>query len=564
MKKRYFGSQASSMAHGACQALVVLLNVISVVATFSGTQFDAFDVREATIEKVHDALLQGFTSCRSIVEAFIARIETYNPQLNAIISLNPHALLAADDIDLALNQNNITGSLLCVPILVKDNYDTQELPTSGGCLALANLKPTQDAPAIRALKAAGAIILGKTNMHELALEGLSVSSLGGQTVNPYGLTRTPGGSSGGTGAAIAASFAVLGTGTDTVNSLRSPASANSLFSIRPTRGLISRSGIIPISHTQDVAGPIARNVEDLAVALTVMASAGYDENDNATMEVPPEVRLEDDAATFRSESLHSKRFGLIEPFFNRTESAETTPVNEAIATTVSALNARGASVVSIDSSIFNSTRIFALCDTQRFEYRQNLDVYLSKPSTSGDFPATFEQLYASGDFLVIPKQYEYIKTARLSSTSNTSYTDVKHCIQALTEALEGTFQEYHLDALIYPEQSNLVVKIGTPSQHGRNGILAAVTGYPVVTVPAGFSPPSPEASLGVPIGIEILGLKWSEGTLLSIAKQIAEARPVRRGPKFCGEAVESLPLSEVPRIVPDTKAVSSVYPIGVL
>jgi Asp-tRNA(Asn)/Glu-tRNA(Gln) amidotransferase A subunit family amidase len=173
---------------------------------------EAFDSREATIDTVHDALFSGSASCRDVVSSFIARIEAFNPTVNAIISLNPNALMIADDMDSKIASGNATGTLSCIPVLLKDNYDTVDINTTGGCLDLANNRPLADAPSVAALKRAGAIILGKTNLHELALEGLSVSSLGGQTVNPYDHTRTPGGSSGGTGAAIATSFAVFGTG----------------------------------------------------------------------------------------------------------------------------------------------------------------------------------------------------------------------------------------------------------------------------------------------------------------------------------------------------------------
>ena len=249
-----------------------MLQSIGLVQAQDHSCTSQYDVREASVESIHNALFSGLITCRGVVEAFIARIEAYNPAINAIITLDPGALSAADDLDILLSAGNVTGRLFCIPILLKDNYDTASVRTTGGCLALAESQPTIDAPTVTAFKNAGAIILGKTNLHELALEGLTVSSLGGQTLNPYDLSRTPGGSSGGTGAAIAASFAVFGTGTDTVNSLRNPASANSLFSVRPTRGLISRAGIIPISYTQDAIGAITRTVEDLAVALTVMAS----------------------------------------------------------------------------------------------------------------------------------------------------------------------------------------------------------------------------------------------------------------------------------------------------
>lgn len=527
-------------------------------------ELDSYDVRESTIEGVHNALYSDLTSCRSIVESFIARIEAYNPAINAIITLNSKALSIADEKDHTLAAGNATGALFCIPVLVKDNYDTLDMSTTGGCLDLADSQPTVDAPVVTALKDAGAIIIGKTNLHELALEGLTVSSLGGQTTNPYDHTRTPGGSSGGTGAAIATSFAVFGTGTDTVNSLRSPASANSLFSVRPTRGLISREGIIPISFTQDAVGPIARNVDDLAVALTVMASVGYDADDNATAVVPFSSVGQDYTNALYGGSLQGMRFGLVEGCFNRTASNETTPVNQIFHDIVAALTSAGATIVPITSSIFNSTAIADAFDTQRFEYRQDMDTYLSQPSLQGTHPSTLNELYSSGKYLVIPGQYSYVNTALVSSTDNVTYARIKLGIQNLTVALENTFKAHSLDALIYPEQANLVVRIGSPSQTGRNGILAAVTGFPVVTVPAGFSLSTADAPLGVPIGMEILGMPWSEGKLLSIARMIADVKRVRRMPTSTEPAVESVPLEEVPKILPDTKDIPKAYPIGVL
>ena len=523
-----------------------------------------FDIREASVETVQNALQSGLTSCRDLVEAFIARIEAYNPNINAVITLNPSALSIADGFDDALAAGNATGALFCIPILLKDNYDTMDMNTTAGCSDLAASQPTVDAPVVVALKRAGAIILGKTNLHELALEGLSVSSLGGQTLNPYDLSRTPGGSSGGTGAAIAVSFAVFGTGTDTVNSLRSPASANSLFSVRPTRGLISRSGIIPISYTQDAVGPIARNVEDLAIALTVMASVGYDANDNTTAMVPSSSIGVDYSTALHGRGIKGVRLGLIETFFNHTINEETTPVTAAINATVSALMAAGATVIPISSSIYNSSAILEAYDTQRFEYRQQMNEYLARPSLTGKHPATLNDLYRSGKYLVIPAQYSYVNTALVSSTDNTTYATRKLGIQNLTLAVQTMFKQYSLDALIYPEQANLVVKIGAASQSGRNGILAAVTGHPVVTVPAGFSPATEQAPVGVPIGLEILGLPWSEAKLLNLAKKISEIRRVRKMPVLTKAAISASAINKVPVIVPDTKDIPSSYPLGTI
>ncbi|KAK1913853.1 hypothetical protein P3342_007098 [Pyrenophora teres f. teres] len=530
-----------------------------------------FDAREATIDSVHHALYSGLSTCREVVSSFIANIEANNKRTNAIISLNPNALAIADEKDGQLSAGNATGPLFCIPILLKDNYDTVDLPTTGGNLALARSQPTEDAPSVAAFKNAGAIILGKANLHELALEGISVSSLGGQTINPYDSTRTPGGSSGGTGAAVAASFSVFGTGTDTVNSLRSPASANSLCSIRPTRGLITRTGIIPISTTHDVIGPIARTVKDVATALTVMASTGYDAADNDTALVPGPVRGIDYASSLSNPSLKGLRIGVLNGFFNRTDAPEVTPVNKAMDSVMSRLSAEGVALVPINETIYNATTIQAAYDVQRFEYRQLMDQYLERPSLGGEHSATLTELYSrkavngsGGEFLVIPSQYEYVTTALVSSTTNATYLDRQAGIRNLTLALLNTFTANSLDAIIYPEQKNLVVKIGSPSQSGRNGILAALTGTPVVTVPAGFSDPSDEAPAGVPIGMEALGRPWEEQKLLRIGYAVEQLLKVRKSPVWAKEAVEARFYDSVPVITPDTSNIPRKYPLGTL
>ena len=542
--------------------------LIAVVLFFtickSAGQSMPFDPREATVETVQQAISSGVTTCREVTMSFLTRIETFNDHINAIIALNPYALDAADALDREFTAGNATGPLFGVPILLKDNYDTAEMPTTGGCLDLAHSRPSQDAPAVAALKVAGAIILGKANLHELALEGLSVSSLGGQTINPFDSTRTPGGSSGGSAAAVAASFCVFATGTDTVNSLRSPASANSLFSCRPTRGLISRSGIIPVSYTQDAIGPIARTVKDVAIALTVMAGIGYDLNDNTTALVPDDSVGVDYAASLTTGSLNGLRLGVVAGFFNRTDSAETTPVNQAIDSFVEKLRRLGASTVPINEQLYNATAISNDLDVQEFEYRQELSEYLERPVLKGEHPESMPRLYDSGQYLVIPSQYGYVNTALVSSTSNATYGNIKQGIQNLALALQSTFKRNKLDALIYPEQKNLVVRLGAPSQSGRNGILAAVTGSPVVTVPAGFSPPTESAPIGVPIGLEILGKSWSEKQLLQIAYRIEKHTHMRRTPAFAREPVEIQSLTVVPTIAPNASNIPSAYQIGKL
>ena len=238
---------------------------------------------EQTIAKIHAAMQRGEITCRQLVETCLNRIEAYDqygPKLNAVLRVNPRALQLATERDETLRRQGMIGPLHGIPILLKDNIETADMKTTAGAVCLKEHQPAQDAFLVRKLKDAGAIILAKVNLHEFAVWGETVSSLGGQTLNPYDLSRTPGGSSGGTGAGVAAGFGVAGIGTDTVNSVRSPASANSLVGIRPTTGLVSRSGLIPYSDSQDTAGPIARCVSDAALLLDVMV--GYDPEDART------------------------------------------------------------------------------------------------------------------------------------------------------------------------------------------------------------------------------------------------------------------------------------------
>ena len=248
-----------------------------------GHAAESFRVEEATIAGIHQAMADRSLTCRQLVQAYLDRIVAYDhngPALNAILTLNPKALAEADARDVDYARSGPAGPLHCIPLVLKDNYNTADMPTTGGSASLAGAQPNADAFVVAKLRKAGAIILAKANMHEFASGGITVSSLGGQTRNPYDFSRTPGGSSGGTGAAVAANFALAGTGSDTVNSIRSPASANALVGIRPTKGLISRAGIMPVSEAQDAIGPIARTVADAARLLEVMA--GYDPNDPAT------------------------------------------------------------------------------------------------------------------------------------------------------------------------------------------------------------------------------------------------------------------------------------------
>jgi Asp-tRNA(Asn)/Glu-tRNA(Gln) amidotransferase A subunit family amidase len=317
-------------------------------------------------------------------------------------------------------------------------------------------------------------------------------------------------------------------------------------------------------QSQDTIGPIARCVEDVATAITVMAGIGYDADDNATALVPAGVLGTDFVASLTTGSLKGMRFGLLEGFFNRTSSNETTPVNDAMSKQAAKLRLAGATIVPINETIYNATAIIVALDVQRYEYRELLTEYLQGPTLSGDHPNSTNELYASDKFLVLPSGYEYVTTSLVSSTSNATYDTRLAGIKNLKLALEKTFASNNLDAIIYPEQKNLVVKIGSPSQSGRNGILAALTGTPVVTVPVGFSPATETAPEGVPIGMEILGRQWTDEKLLQIAYQIQSLGRVRKTPSWAKQQVAARVYETVPSVTPDVGNIPEEYPVGEL
>src|SRR3954470_856423 len=241
------------------------------------------DVREKSIDELQSALTSGAVTSRALVLAYLSRIRAYDlqgPRLNAFISMNRRVLEAADALDRERAAGRVRGPLHGIPIVIKDNFETADMPTTAGSLALTGFMTGRDAFQVKRLRDAGAIVIGKTNLHELASGITTISSAGGQTRNPYDPSRTPGGSSGGTGAAVAASFAAAGMGSDTCGSIRIPAANNNLFGLRGTAGLSSRDGIIPLSHTQDIGGPLARTVADLVVMLD--ATVGADPADAVT------------------------------------------------------------------------------------------------------------------------------------------------------------------------------------------------------------------------------------------------------------------------------------------
>src|ERR1700733_10415385 len=340
--------------------ITVLVGIYLLFLT-GRTSAQSFQVMETSIGDIHHAMRARTLTCHALVEQYLSRIREFDqqgPQINSMLYVNPLALQQADAMDLEFKRTGKLKPLGCIPIVLKDNFDTFDMPTTAGALTLKGAQPDKDAFAVKRLRESGALILGKANLQEFASGGISVSSLGGQVKNPYDLTRTPGGSSGGTGAAVASNFATAGTGSDTGGSIRSPASANYLVGLRPTRGLISRDGIVPVSFTQDTIGPLTRNVADAARMLDAMA--GYDPHDPVTAlsvgNIPKTY------TAFLQNGLKGARLGVLANGFGH--GPEYDEVNKAMAKAIEALEEQGAVIVSVEDKVLD-------IDTLTANFRMN-------------------------------------------------------------------------------------------------------------------------------------------------------------------------------------------------
>jgi amidase len=487
-----------------------------------------FAIEEATIASLHEAILSGRTTCVAIVDAYLARIAAYDkngPALAAILTINPHAHEIAARLDAEFAKTGeLAGPLHGIPVAVKDNYNTTDMPTSGGSVLFKEVVPPTESTVTRKLREAGAIVLAKTNMHEWALAGITISSLGGQTKNPYDLTRTPGGSSGGTGAAVAASFATVGLATDTMNSIRSPASAGSLVGFRSTKGLVSRAGVIPVSHTQDVTGAITRSVEDAAIMLDVMA--GFDPADPATAygvnHIPHSFTDYLDAG-----GLRGARIGMLTSFFGKgTIHAE---VNAVITTARDAFRSAGASIIEVADPALDSDAILREYDVQRWEFKALFNAYLASLGDRAPVKS-LRELIASGRYHKPLEEFLVAADAIEAPETDPDYLARLARIEQLRERVLLLMAMHNLDAIAYPLQKRLVHAIGDPHQSERTGILAGVTGFPAVTVPAGFSSPDANAPLGVPVGLDILARPFEDARLIRIAYAFEQAAQIRRPP----------------------------------
>jgi Asp-tRNA(Asn)/Glu-tRNA(Gln) amidotransferase A subunit family amidase len=485
-----------------------------------------FHLEEATIASIHAAFASGQLTCTRLTQLYLNRIQAYNlrgPSLRAIITVNPRAMELAANLDRFYRVDpSRAGPLFCIPIVLKDNFDTADMPTSGGNLAMKNSQPTKDGFTVAKMRAAGALILAKANLQELARGGVSVSSLGGQVLNPYDLTRTPGGSSGGTGAAIAANLGAIGTGSDTGQSIRSPASANALVGVRPTRGLVSRSGVIPASQTQDEAGPIARSVTDAAILLGVMA--GYDAGDPVTA-LGYAHQSKDYTKGLKADALKGARIGVLSNLAGHDSRHQ--EVNAAMDRLIAKMRALGARVFSIDLPVYD--KLAADLDTSTLEAKTVMDRYFATLPANAPVKS-FAQLVATKTSAV-QKTLENelsIPDGMNSDLYKTRMLNRERLRLAVAQWFAGPL---HLDALLYPHQRVLVAPVALGDQPERNGTLSNGTGYPAVTFPAGFSAPTTSAPLGVPIGAELLGPDFSEDKLLAYAFAFEQAAQPRKAPR---------------------------------
>ena len=473
-----------------------------------------FDPTERSITELQEAMASGRVSSAELTGAYLARITAYDhdgPAINAMIRLNPRARADAAALDAERKAGHVRGPMHGIPIVLKDNYDTKELATSAGSLALVNHLPAKDAFIVQRLRDAGAVILGKANLHELASGVTSISSLGGQTLNPYDLSRCPGGSSGGTGAAVAASFAAVGWGTDTCGSIRIPSAFGSLFGLRPTMGMVSRDGIVPLALSQDVAGPMARTATDLAIALDV--TVGADPNDAATAIIAgkPLPKFRD---SLRTNALRGARIGIFKPYFRNADA----DIGDTIRAAARSMRALGAEVIEVDMPDFDDV----IAGTAAILYETKFDLvdYFNRPG--------IEPVKSLGEILdkgLFDKALEARHKNADTATARDSDGHKKVLErQALLRARMIAFMDsLHLDAIAYPTSGRKPVLAGDP-QLGATCALSAQTGLPAITMPAGFT------GDGLPTGLELLGRPFSDVWLVQFAYAFEQSGPRRKAP----------------------------------
>jgi len=506
----------------ACGAAAVATGIAALSAPVRADE--RFEITETTIAETQQALREHRVSCHQIVDGYLGRIRAYDQstRLNSLVVLNPNALAEADKFDAEFKLTRTIRGLQCIAVIVKDNYDTKDLQTTGGSLAMKGFIPSTDAFMVRRLREAGAIILAKSNMAEWAFSPYeTVSSIGGITRNPYNLEVVPAGSSGGTAAAVAANFGAVGLGTDTGNSIRGPSSHNALVGIRPTIGLTSRDGIIPLFLSADVGGPIVRTVEDAAAMLDVVA--GYDPEDPITKN--SEGHIPKSYKTFLDKNgLRGARIGVFRPYL---DAPTTDPQIKALTEkAIRDLKSRGAEI--IDPFVipnFDELTKDIYCG----DFQSDLNHYLAKHGQGAPY-GNLAQIIESGLYLpYIENRLKQTAAAKAGSEADHTlcpdvYNNKKKI--AFRTAIRAAMTQHKVQAIVYPTWSNAPRKVGDDkSPAGDNSqVLSPQTGFPAITVPMGYTYDV------LPAGLTFLGDSFSEGTLIKFAYAYEQATKNRHPP----------------------------------
>ncbi len=468
------------------------------------------------VASLHEAMRAGELSAAVLVERQLARIELLNDELNAVIAVDPTARRQARALDRRLAAGDWAGPLHGIPVLVKDNIETRDQPTTAGSLALAGNATGRDAPLVARLREAGAVILGKANLSEWAnfrseRSSSGWSAVGGQTRNPYDPARSPCGSSSGSGAAVAAGMAVMAVGTETNGSVVCPASANGLVGIKPTVGLVSRTHVVPISHSQDTAGPMARSVRDAVLLLAAMA--GQDPDDEATAERPawsPAALID----RIDADGLAGKRIGVL-----RSSAGFHSNVDELLEAALETMRDSGAEIV--DDLQWQSPDGFSrqTYDVLLYEFKHGLNAYLAglpdpelAAMTLADLIA-FNRDHADEEMPWFGQEI-FVKAEDKGPLSDAAYTEALAAVHEATRAngIDALLAEHDLDALIAPTGAPAwsIDRVNGDHFLGGSSTLAAVAGYPNITVPMG-------QVHGLPVGLSVFGARYSEPVLIEIA-----------------------------------------------
>jgi Asp-tRNA(Asn)/Glu-tRNA(Gln) amidotransferase A subunit family amidase len=495
-------------------------------ATNATGQQSPFRAEEATIAQVHAEMAAGRLTCRDLVTAYLARIAAYDkagPAINAIVVVNDAALTVADSLDRHFRTNGRIGPLHCIPMIVKDNMQTTDLPTTAGSLAFEGWIAKKDAFQVRRIREAGAIVLAKSNMAEFAFSPYeTVSSiLPGYSKNPYALDRVTAGSSGGTAAAVAAGFGVLGLGTDTGNSIRGPSSHQALVGIRSTMGLTSRAGVVPLFLSQDIAGPMARTVADAAAVLQVIA--GEDPDDPATAAVRGRA-IPNYLASLDPNGLRGARIAVLRQAYesNSNDSEVIALFEQAVVD----LRRAGATILdSIAIPTLDSLRRSQRGGCPQFKY--DLNRFLSALGNDGPPLRSLDAVIRSNRYHpTVQRRLDQEERADTAPEESPGCASREAFRAGLRSAVVAAMDAAGVDALVHPTWSNpprLIGDLNTP--HGNNSpFFSPSTGFPAMTVPMGYSRET------LPAGMTFFGRPWSEDVLIRLAFAFEQATKHRRPP----------------------------------